>query len=105
MNIIITTPEDLKAIISAALNEFLASNSSQSQVPKKLYSKTEAANYLKIPEDTIYQLTSKRRIPFSKVGRRLVFRQEDLDKWLQDNRQMTRKEIEDSIKNPKSFRS
>lgn len=105
MQLVITTPEDLKAIISAALNELLASTPSQQNLPKKLYSKAEAANYLKIPEATIYQLTSKRLIPFSKVGRRLVFRQEDLDKWLLENRKMTRKEIEDSIKNPKSFRS
>lgn len=105
MQLVITTPEDLKAMISAALKEHLASTPSPQNSPKKLYSKAEAADYLKIPEATIYQLTSKRRIPFSKVGRRLVFRQEDLERWLQDNHKMTRKEIEDSIKNPKSFRS
>lgn len=42
----------------------------------------EAANYLRLAKQTVYQLTSTRKIPHYKVGRRLVFERSQLDQWI-----------------------
>jgi excisionase family DNA binding protein len=47
----------------------------------------EAADYLALDEQTLYQLNSKRRGPaYSKAGRYNRYRAEDLDAWLYANR-------------------
>jgi excisionase family DNA binding protein len=45
-----------------------------------LLSVKEAAEYLGISESTIYTWKSQKRIPYIKVGRRVLFRRESLDK-------------------------
>ena len=47
----------------------------------------EAAEYLSIPKSSLYQLTSKKKIPFSKRGKRLFFFQNELDNWIKEGRQ------------------
>ena len=54
---------------------------------RNLLSVTEAANYLRLPVNTLYGLTSKRLIPFYKPGKRIVFDQEELDQWLNASKQ------------------
>lgn len=50
-----------------------------------LLSIEEASEYLNIPKTTLYQYTSQRKIPFSKPGRRLLFRKSDLDAFVACN--------------------
>ncbi|HRJ28571.1 MAG TPA: helix-turn-helix domain-containing protein [Cyclobacteriaceae bacterium] len=45
----------------------------------------EAAEYLRIARQTLYVMTSNKRIPFLKKGKAVLFRQADLDKWLSEN--------------------
>ena len=42
----------------------------------------EAAAYMRISKKTVYSYTHQRRIPFIKIGRRVNFRQDELDKWM-----------------------
>lgn len=42
----------------------------------------QAASYLHIAKQTLYTLTSKRKISFYKNGKKILFRQSDLDDWL-----------------------
>ena len=42
----------------------------------------EAANYTGLSKDSLYKLTSAKAIPHSKPGKRLLFKREDLDAWL-----------------------
>lgn len=42
----------------------------------------EAAQYLATTAEQIYQLVSARRIPYRKIGTKLLFRRETLDAWL-----------------------
>lgn len=44
---------------------------------------TEASEYLGFAVHTIYGWTSRRRIPFLKVGGRLRFDKKKLDRWLE----------------------
>lgn len=43
---------------------------------------SELSEYLKIPIKTIYQFTHKKVIPFSKIGKRLIFSKEDIDHYV-----------------------
>jgi excisionase family DNA binding protein len=45
----------------------------------------EAAEYLGCTTDTLKVWTSKRRVPFVRVGRLVRFRKRDLDAWLDKN--------------------
>ena len=49
------------------------------------WSNDEAAAYLGCTPDTLRIWTSKRRVPFVKVGRLTRFRKQDLDEYIQAN--------------------
>ena len=55
----------------------------------------EAILYLEVSDSHLYKLTSKKEIPhFCPNGKKLYFRRDELDVWLQRNRQTTAAEIE-----------
>ncbi|SOE23173.1 DNA binding domain-containing protein, excisionase family [Spirosomataceae bacterium TFI 002] len=89
--VIAITVEELKSLIQEAVSN---SRNEPKVKEKKLLSIEEAAVFLGIPQNTIYQFTSKRTIPFIKLGRRLVFDKEELLEWVKQNRKSTKKEIE-----------
>lgn len=94
MKIITTTHDELVALIGEAVRAAISEqNFHQSSSPVPL-SVDQAALYLGLPKSTLYQLTSKREIPFRKVGRRLTFLKNELDTWLVAKRELTRSEIE-----------
>ncbi|MCR5817868.1 MAG: helix-turn-helix domain-containing protein [Prevotella sp.] len=46
----------------------------------------EAADYLRMPLNTLYMKLQKGDVPASKPGKRWVLYQDELDKWLEANR-------------------
>ena len=42
----------------------------------------EAARYMTISKGTLYNYTHQRRVPFAKISNRVVFRQDELDRWI-----------------------
>ena len=46
----------------------------------------EAASYLTISKYYLYMLVIAQAVPYSKLGKRIIFRQEDLYDWLGRNR-------------------
>jgi len=50
---------------------------------KRLLSVEEAAQYLGVQKSTIYSRAWRRVIPSVKMGRRLLFDQEDLDRMIE----------------------
>lgn len=48
----------------------------------------QAAAYLHIAKQTLYTLTSKRKVPFYKNGKKILFRRGDLDDWLNRGKHM-----------------
>jgi excisionase family DNA binding protein len=46
----------------------------------------EAANYLGLAKQTMYNMVSKRRVVYVKLGRRLLFRPEDLQRMIEAGR-------------------
>jgi len=52
---------------------------------KRNWPTEEAAEYLGCTADTLKVWTSKRKVPFVRVGRLVRFRKIDLDQWLEQN--------------------
>ncbi len=50
---------------------------------KRLISVEEAARYLGVHKNTMYSWAWRRKIPSVKMGRRLLFDQEDLDRMIE----------------------
>ncbi len=47
----------------------------------------EAAEHLHLPRQQLYKLTGARRVPFRKVGRRILLHRGELDAWLDGYRE------------------
>jgi len=57
---------------------------------KRLLSVEEAAKYLGVQKSTIYSWAWRRKIPSVKMGRRLLFDQEDLDRMIEAGKREAR---------------
>ena len=49
----------------------------------ELFTLPEAADTLRISKSYLYKLVEAREIPFFRIGRRIVFKPEDLNAWLE----------------------
>ena len=54
----------------------------------------ELSSFIKLDRQTIYALTSKREIPYSKPTGKLLFLKSEILQWLRDNHVDTIKEME-----------
>ena len=50
---------------------------------KELMSLAELLEYLKISRTTLHKLMKSRQIPFIKLNRRVLFRKQDIDRFLE----------------------
>jgi len=56
---------------------------------EKLLNVQEVAEILQLSPHTIYKYTSKKQIPFIKVNKNLLFRESDIQDWLDNNKVKT----------------
>ena len=54
---------------------------------------TQAAKYLHVARQTLYGLTSSRRIQHYKTGKFIFFKKQELDIWIEKHKIKTREEI------------
>jgi excisionase family DNA binding protein len=67
----------------------------QALLQKSVLNFNEACRYLEISPSHLYKLTSTRQIPhFCPQGKKLYFNRQELEDWLQRNRQSTKDDIE-----------
>ena len=52
----------------------------------RLMTAGELAEYLSVPRGSIYNMVYERRIPHIKLGRRVRFRRDEIDRWLEERR-------------------
>ena len=83
--------EIIKASVRESLQEIIVPQSISNEKPMSL---KDASAFLNLATQTIYGYTSNRTIPFYKKGKKLLFLKRDLEAWMQEGRQHTRKEIE-----------
>lgn len=53
----------------------------------------QASEFLNIPVATLYDYTHKRKIPFNKIGKKLLFNKTELIEWIKTHRRKTHAEI------------
>ena len=96
--IIVTTKSDLEAIVhNSVLKALQKQGERQEESKDKFLSLQQAAAYLQLAPQTLYGFTSKNKIPFIKKGKKLYFKNSDLDKWLETGRKKSRSEIEEEL--------
>lgn len=93
--LVVMTSEELENLVQNSVRKALAEQSFPSSInDDKPLSIDEASAFLKKPKSTLYQLTSTRQIPFSKMGKQLLFFKKDLLVWIEEGKKKTKKEIE-----------
>jgi excisionase family DNA binding protein len=60
----------------------------------EIFNMVQAADYLGLAKSTVYKMTSSRLIPHSKIGKKIVFKQNEIDDWITKHKIKTREEIE-----------
>jgi excisionase family DNA binding protein len=93
-SIVVISTEQLSELIAQSIRQELSSTARPTAPSNKPLNVEEAANYLGLPKQTLYQLTSVREIPHKKLGKRLVFITSELDEWVASKQKKTRKQIE-----------
>lgn len=94
-NIIIQfTETEFRILLKNCISESIKETSPNTeQITNKLFSVQEAATFLNLAPQTLYGFTSNRTIPFIKKGKKLYFKQFDLEIWLSEGKKDSLKEI------------
>ena len=75
-------------LILDKLTEIAQKLDEQNLLQKKTLNFNEACKYLDVSPSHLYKLTSTKQVPhFCPQGKKLYFRRDELDTWLQRNRQ------------------
>jgi len=81
--------------IERKLDELAALNKELAALNKETLNLKEAAKYLNVSCSHLYKLTYSKQIPHYKPrGKQVFFERKELDRWLLQNRQTTKAEIE-----------
>ena len=65
----------------------------------EVLSADQAAEFLHIAKQTLYSMTSRRKIPFYKNGKKILFRRGDLEEWLNSGKHEQISKIEKDAMN------
>lgn len=85
-------------LILDKLTEIAQKLDEQNMLQKTVLNFNDACVYLDVSSSHLYKLTSAKQIPhFCPQGKKLYFKREELDSWLQRNRQQTTEELEDTV--------
>ncbi len=72
---------------------------------RRLITAKEAGQYLSLPMDTIYRMASLRKLPYLKVGDRVLFDIKALDQWIEKRmireKEWKREELKSGIEKEK----
>jgi excisionase family DNA binding protein len=82
-------------LILDKLSEIASRLSEQNLLQKTVLNFNDTCTYLDVSPSHLYKLTSTKQIPhFCPQGKKLYFKREEMDTWLQRNRQDTTAEID-----------
>jgi len=60
-------------------------------MPKTVLTVQQVAEYLSVDPKTVYRMVGRSELPGFKVGGSWRFRQEDIDRWIEDQKKRARK--------------
>ncbi|ABG58734.1 helix-turn-helix domain-containing protein [Cytophaga hutchinsonii] len=98
--IIVTTHDELIFLIEDSVRKILSEKSEikHNESSTLLLSLKEASEFLKLAPQTIYGFTSKRLIPFIKRGKKLYFKKNELEEWLDEGKKKSLAELNKEFK-------
>ncbi|MCX6183000.1 MAG: helix-turn-helix domain-containing protein [Bacteroidetes bacterium] len=87
--------EEFKTFLKSAISEIMGGtlHFSKPSLPD-IFDIKQAADFLKLKINTLYEKTSKKIIPHFKKGNKLYFNRAELQSWLQEGRVKTTDEIQ-----------
>lgn len=86
---------EFSEILKGAVREVLKEDARVGITEQQVYMNAEeAAKFLHLKLNTIYDKTCKKEIPHIKKGGKLLFLRNDLEQWLKDGKVKTRSELE-----------
>jgi excisionase family DNA binding protein len=90
------SPPELQQIIESSIAKILGSTRTTAPQPEadQLFTIQQAADFLTLSVPTLYNLVSRKEIPYMKKGKRLYFSKEELTSWLRSGRKQTMAEIQ-----------
>ena len=90
------SPPELQQIIESSIAKILGSTRTTAPQPEadQLFTIQQAADFLTLSVPTLYNLVSRKEIPYMKKGKRLYFSKEELTSWLKSGRKQTMAEIQ-----------
>lgn len=91
--------EDLEAFGQQLLEQAISRRDTASEI-REILNVNEAAELTGLARQTLYGMTSQRKIPFFKRGKRILFKRSELEQWLLENRKQPISEINFNLKNP-----
>ena len=96
---VLITPHELEELIRRVLIEENPLPQARQHAAHEYLSMAEAAQYLQMPQSTLYQFCANRRLPYVKRGKRNYFLRADLDAFMAADRRKSVKEIEEEAMN------
>ena len=88
--------QEFKNFLKEALNEIIQSNrgalTGEQNIPDILDIK-QAAAFLHLKVNTLYEKTSEKSIPHFKKGNKLLFKRDELMAWVQEGKVKTQEEL------------
>lgn len=91
--------------ITRALNKYINELRFDKPATSDVFDVLEVAAYLKLGKSTIYKLTMDQQLPHYKVSKRLYFRKEEIDNWINKAKVKTQEEINEAVNSHLSRRS
>jgi excisionase family DNA binding protein len=101
-NLVVVTTDQLAQLITETVKTALKEQSpipSRSHAVHEYLSMAEAAEYLQMPQSTLYQYCANRRLPYTKRGKRNFFLRADLDAFMASDRRESVTEMEEQAMN------
>ena len=84
--LVLIESDELQNLIASTLKIVLKEILQKTKQQEEILTIDQACEILHLARPTIYTMTSKRRIPHMKTGKRLLFRRSDLESWLSNNK-------------------
>lgn len=66
----------------------------ENNLKSEILNADQAAEFLHIAKQTLYSMTSRRKIPFYKNGKKILFRKGELHEWLNSGKHEQEKNIQ-----------
>jgi excisionase family DNA binding protein len=71
----------------------------EQSVKAEVMNADQAAEFLHLAKQTLYSMTSRRKIPFYKNGKKILFRRGDLEDWLNSGKHEQTSRMQEDARN------